>query len=376
MRIKAIPSGRWTSSQAHYSSHSKLIKSSSMQPPLGLSLYTCTIIWGIAAVILWLSSFFLPITRETTLNTPLVRVTTSFTNFDARTMFHWGVGGEEFGTIPKDSNHPFGGRSFGGAKRKKIRGTRAFGSGYPYGVYNQSTIAGRPFPFGVWPLYWDQNFMGGDEYGPQYDAIRPGGFIASVPLRTTTEHFNVTDDEVYYAIGDRESLLPLMVSFVTSCHATPAWPSRFNPSSPNATIKLENVIQYFRASSLALASPAYRNTLALTSISNTSVSTPLPEYMEYSPFRKCVDDVAEKASAIIRDLPTRPSTGRTIGGSFLLLLGVGVFLGGVWLLAASELGTIVLRHRFELQKRLYGDPYIRVGVVAGRQRELEYESFP
>ncbi|KAG8762723.1 hypothetical protein FRC15_008397, partial [Serendipita sp. 397] len=143
---------------------------------------------------------------------PQVRVTTTFADFDARIMDHWGGGGGKFVTISKDSKHPFQGRTFGGAKRKEIRGTRAFGSGYPYGVGNQSTIARRPFPFGVWPLYWDQNFMDSSEYGPQYDAIRPGGFLAYAPLRTTKDHFNVTENEVYYAVGDRESLLLTMIS--------------------------------------------------------------------------------------------------------------------------------------------------------------------
>ncbi|KAG8761984.1 hypothetical protein FRC15_008735, partial [Serendipita sp. 397] len=182
---------------------------------------------------------------------PQVRITTTFTNFHARIMDHWGGGGGEFDWISLYSNHPFKGRTFGGAKRKEIRGTRAFGSGYPYGAGNQSTVAGRPFPFGVWPLYWDQNFMNSSEYGSQYDAIRPGGFLAYVPLRTTQPYFNVTDSEIYYAIGDQESLLFIMISYVTSCHVVPAWPSRFDPTSTNSTVKLENVIQYFRASSFA-----------------------------------------------------------------------------------------------------------------------------
>ncbi|KAG8810950.1 hypothetical protein FRC17_002692 [Serendipita sp. 399] len=245
---------------------------------------------------------------------PQIRVTTTFADFNARIMDQWGGGGGKWVKISKDSKHPFEGRTFGGAKRKEIRGTRAFGSGYPYGATNQSTIARRHFPFGVWPLYWDQNFMDADEYGPQYDAIRPGGFLAIVPLRGTTEYFNVTDDEVYYAIGDRESLLPLMVSYVTWCHVLPAWPSRFDPKSPNATIKLENVIQYFRASSFALASPAYINTLARSSISDTKESTPLPDVIEYSIFRKCVDGVTANALAILNKPPDTTITNRIISG--------------------------------------------------------------
>ncbi|KAG8810986.1 hypothetical protein FRC19_004164, partial [Serendipita sp. 401] len=253
-----------------------------------------------------------------------------------------------------------------------IRGTRAFGSGYPYGAGNQSTIARRPFPFGVWPLYWDQNLMDSDEYGPQYDIIRPGGFIASVPLRTTTEHFNVTDDEVYYAVGDRESLLPLMVSYVTWCHVTPAWPSRFNASATNATIKLENVIQYFRASSFALASPAYNNTLARTSISDTKDSTPLPEFMEYSPFRKCVDGVTENALAIVNTIPSL-----TPADKFKLALTVsGIFICGAMLFALALIYATLLILREKFSKWLYGDPFVMDRVRRERETELRYENHP
>ncbi|KAG8806745.1 hypothetical protein FRC17_004831, partial [Serendipita sp. 399] len=146
-------------------------------------------------------------------NKPQVRVTTTFTDFHARIMDQWGGGGGKFVKISSDSHHPFQERTLGGAKRKEIQGSRTFGSGYPYGATDPLTVAGRPFPFGTWPLWWNQQFMGSDEYGPRLDAIRPGVFIVSVSLRTTKEYFNVTDDEVYYAIGDRESILPLLVSY-------------------------------------------------------------------------------------------------------------------------------------------------------------------
>ncbi|KAG8804984.1 hypothetical protein FRC17_005790, partial [Serendipita sp. 399] len=283
---------------------------------------------------------------------PQVRLTTTFNDFNARIMDHWGGGGGHWAKIPKDTEHPFQGRDYGGAKRYEIRGTRAFGSGYPYGAGNLSTVARRSFPFGVWPLYWDQNFRDADEYGSQYDAIRPGGFIASVPLRTTTEHFNVTDDEVYYAVGDRESLLPLMVSYVTWCHVTPAWPTRFNASAANATIKLENVIQYFRASSFALASKAYNNTFARTGDSGSKESTPLPEYMEYSPFRKCVDHVAENALAIVNKIPSSTPLDKFESA----LIGGGIFICGAMIFLLIWISTILLNLRDDFQNWLYGNP--------------------
>ncbi|KAG8823244.1 hypothetical protein FRC17_009377 [Serendipita sp. 399] len=287
-------------------------------------------------------------------------------------MDQWGKGGGKWAKISKDSGHPFQGRTFGGAKRKEIRGTRAFGSGYPYGAGNQSTIARRYFPFGVWPLVWDQNFMDAEEYGHKLDAIRPGGFIASVPLRTTRDHYNVTDEEVYYAIGDRESLLPLMVSYVTSCHVTPAWPTRFNASAANAPIKLENVIQYFRASSFALASPAYTNTLARTSISDTKESTPLPEFMEYSPFRKCVDSVAENALAIMNTIPDDTPMDKFVQS---LIIG-GIFICGAMLGLLLLIGAACVGLRRAFWNWQYGDPYVIDRVRTERQNEMRYENYP
>ncbi|KAG8852007.1 hypothetical protein FRB91_007102 [Serendipita sp. 411] len=322
---------------------------------------------------------------------PQVRVTTTFTNFHARIMDHWGGGGGRFVTISKGSRHPFEGRTYGGAKRKEIRGTRAFGSGYPYGASNQSTIAGRPFPFGVWPLYWDQNFMNSSEYGPQYDAIRPGGFLVYAPLRTTQEHFNVTDSEVYYAIGDRESLLLTMISYVTWCHVTPAWPSKFDPTSPNSTIKLENVIQYFRASSFALASPAYNNTFARTSVSDTKDSTPLPEIMEHSPFRQCIDEVTENALAIMN---RPPDTNLAVTLILVLMWTGGLAIAALvlttvctfyilratrkWLWSGplAYLSKLWYRLSSMMKRKMNARKWEMEAIKEARRQELAYERYP
>ncbi|KAG8810951.1 hypothetical protein FRC17_002693 [Serendipita sp. 399] len=294
--------------------------------------------------------------RDTVFVNPRVRVTTTFADFNDRFMDHWGNGGGDWAGISSKSKHPFKGRTFGGAKRREIRGTRAFGSGYPYGATRPHTVSGRPFPFGVWPLYWDQDFMNSAEYGSGHDIVRPGGFIALVPLRTTTEHFNVTDEEVYYAIGDRESLLPLMISYVTECHVTPVWPSRFDPSSPNATLKLENVFQYFRASSFALASPSYINAFGRTPNSELKESTPLPELMEYSPFRKCVDGVTEKALAIMNQIP-KPTP--------VDYFGMALFMGGF---LALILGLVFCV--------LFGNLRAVSLHKAQREAEMQYERYP
>ncbi|KAG8820492.1 hypothetical protein FRC19_008814 [Serendipita sp. 401] len=298
---------------------------------------------------------------------PQIRVTTTLADFNARIMDQWGNGGGKFVQISKD--HPFQGRTFGGAKRGEVRGSRVFGSGYPYGSGNHSTVARRPFPFGTWPLWWDEDFMGSSEYGPHMDTIRPGGLIVSVPLRTTREHFNVTEEEVYYAIGDRESMLPLLISYVTWCHVVPAWPSKFNPTLSNSTVKLENVIQYFRASSFALASPAYNNTFARHS-KTEGASSPLPDLIEYSPFQRCVDDVTYHALAIMNKPP-----GRTPLDRFLIMLMSVPFLIGcavlaflVWMAKGiSELRLWVWEYLF---------PERMDRIRAARQGQFPYENYP
>ncbi|KAG8753679.1 hypothetical protein FRC14_005822 [Serendipita sp. 396] len=234
-------------------------------------------------------------------------------------MDQWGGGDGSSWKIGNDSQHPFVGRDFGGAKRKDIGGTRAFGSGYPYGADDPTTLAGRSFPFGTWPLYWGENFMGADEYGSHLDVVRPGGQLVVVPIQSSKQHYNVSDDEVYYAIGDKESATFLMLSYVDWCHALPAWPTKFDPTSPNSTVKLEQVIRYYRGSSFALSSPAYNNTFARSSFSNSTESSPLPDLVEYSPFRKCLDGVTISALAIMNKPPKKVSLGVTLGIVFGIL---------------------------------------------------------
>lgn len=80
--------------------------------------------------------------------------------------------------------NPFSGREFGGGDRNGMYGTRAYGSGYPYGRDGSNTsVAGRPFPYGAWPISWGPDYMGGGEYyGGDLDLIRPGGPVGIVRI--------------------------------------------------------------------------------------------------------------------------------------------------------------------------------------------------
>ncbi|CAG7851163.1 SubName: Full=Uncharacterized protein {ECO:0000313/EMBL:CCA75114.1} [Serendipita indica DSM 11827] len=231
-------------------------------------------------------------------NKPQVRVTTAFVNLDARIMDQWGRGGGDAWTIADDSHHPFVGREFGGAKRRDIRGSNAFGSGYTYGVKDKSVVSGRAFPFGTWPLYWADNFMNSTtECGPHLDAVRPGGHLSIVTLSSTKGQSYSSHDEVYYAIGDSQSLLAILVSYVTWCHANLAWPTRFDPLAPNATVKMENVLQYYRASSFALASLSFTNPQA-RNVSYDGAYT-IPDSIKHSGFWQCLDSTTASALPIM-----------------------------------------------------------------------------
>ncbi|CCA75195.1 hypothetical protein PIIN_09179 [Serendipita indica DSM 11827] len=234
-------------------------------------------------------------------NKPQVRVTTSFVNFYARIMDQWGDGGGKTWVISSDSSHPFVGRQFGGAKRTSIRGTNAFGSGYPYGVNDASTVAGRPFPFGVWPLWWPDDFMGSDEVGPHLDGIRPGGHISIVELKANKEEWSKSNDETFFALGDSQSLLSTLVSYVTWCHTSRVWPVRFDPRLQNATVKLENVLRYYRAGSFALAHPTYTNPSARNATSQGTTS--LPDGIQNSRFWQCLDEITASALPIMNPPP-------------------------------------------------------------------------
>ncbi|KAG9041191.1 hypothetical protein FS842_002683 [Serendipita sp. 407] len=229
--------------------------------------------------------------------------------------------------------------------------------------------------------------MGSSEYGPQYDAIRPGGLIVYVPLRTTQEHFNATENEVYYAVGDRESLLLTMISYRTWCHVTPAWPSKFDPMSLNSMIKLENVIQYFRASSFALASPAYNNTFARTSASDTTDSTPLPDVMERSPFRKCIEGVTENSLAIMNKPPLHKLSDILVfvfSSTFFFVAAILFYM----LLAIFNLLLEIkkwlwsgpLSYLLRFKERLFPNPEIKrremAAIETARGQELIYVRYP
>ncbi|CAG7851151.1 SubName: Full=Uncharacterized protein {ECO:0000313/EMBL:CCA75194.1} [Serendipita indica DSM 11827] len=315
-------------------------------------------------------------------NKPQVRITTAFVNFHARIMDQWGDGGGKAWTISNDSYHPFVGREFGGAKRRDIRGSNAFGSGYTYGVKDTSIVSGRAFPFGTWPLYWADNFMNSTtEYGSHLDAVRPGGHLSVVSLRSTNGQIDTARDEVYYAIGDSQSLLAILVSYVTWCHADLAWPTRFDPLSPNATVKMENVLQYYRASSFALASVSFTNPQARNVSYDGTYA--IPDRIKDSPFWQCLDSTTASALPIMNPPAKGPQTGKIIAivcPLLWLMLIAAWYLFGMLYFGCLELRDLIWNFDLRMAERKETLRLRKESQMEAKMRRdfelFKYELFP
>ncbi|CCA71844.1 hypothetical protein PIIN_05779 [Serendipita indica DSM 11827] len=285
------------------------------------------------------------------------RISYTPSTMDTVVVSAWGGGGGPRHKIPSQPlSNPFGGREYGGGDRRTIYGTRAYGSGYPYGADNANSVAGRPFPYGVWPISWGASYLGGGEYFSttnvnnqqlDLDFIRPGGPVGVVKLAPDTSRWNgINGDEVYEMIGDRESLLFMMADLVDWCHVQPQFIRRFDPSPPsNASSssqpRPENVIQYYRASSFAISYAGYNNSFALGSPNPTTSqsfadSSPLPSSIANSQFLRCINSTIAIALPIAdaKDAKEKGlSTGAIIGiifGSIAGVIVIYLFVMWVW----------------------------------------------
>ncbi|CAG7851178.1 SubName: Full=Uncharacterized protein {ECO:0000313/EMBL:CCA71845.1} [Serendipita indica DSM 11827] len=280
--------------------------------------------------------------QESAVKNMRFRISYTSSTMDTIAVSAWSGGGGPRRAIPSNAaSGPFSGREYGGGDRHTIYGTRAYGSGYPYGADNANSVAGRPFPYGVWPISWGPSYLGGGEYFSasssnnggdlDLDFLRPGGPVGVVKLAPDTSHWNGVDaNEVYEMIGDRESLMFMMADLVDWCHAQPQLIRRFNPSaaSNNTQPQPENVLQYYRASSFAIAYSGYNNTFALGSSNPTTSqsfadSSPLPSQIANSAFLQCINSTIANALPIADSVDTKEkgiTSGAIIGivfGSFV-----------------------------------------------------------
>ncbi|KAJ7881617.1 hypothetical protein B0H13DRAFT_2199697 [Mycena leptocephala] len=179
------------------------------------------------------------------------------------------------------SSNLFSGRSEGGATRNQIYGSQAYGSGYP-GVFGRGVV-GRGFPYFFWPIAWgthpghasNAGYLYTDEYGQPDNSSRPGGPMASAAFQS-----NSAANTTFRLVADNATVTALMATVAVNCATslTPpsisaTLPTPLNASAPDA--QPEQVVQYYRASSVALSLDGYNNT-AVFAPENSTANTPLP----------------------------------------------------------------------------------------------------
>ncbi|CCA71843.1 hypothetical protein PIIN_05778 [Serendipita indica DSM 11827] len=227
------------------------------------------------------------------------RISYTTSTMDTVSVSAWGGGGSSRRTIPSNAAAgPFAGREYGGGDRYTMYGTRAYGSGYPYGADNTTSVAGSPFRIESGPSH------GGKVISA---AKSPMGVVKLAP---GTSHWN----------GPQ----PLR-------RFDPTLPSNHSSSSQP---RPENAIQYYRANSFALTYAGYNNTFALDS-SNPSTSqsladsSPLPSQIANSGLLKCINDTIGNALPIADspDVGKRLSVAAIVGIVIGCGVGVSFFLG-------------------------------------------------
>ncbi|KAJ7761500.1 hypothetical protein DFH07DRAFT_815202 [Mycena maculata] len=186
-------------------------------------------------------------------------ITTSGTSKSATS---YGSGGGKPVTIP--AGQLFAGRSAGGGIRAQVFGTRTFGSGYP-GITGRG-VAGRGFPFFFWPLGFGAGGIGtptylhsDTEYGSADNTSRPGGVMMTAAFQS-----NSTNASTFRILADNITVVDLIADITANCSTSLSSSSDTLPSPYNDTTTLppqpEQVVEYYRASSIALSLDGYNNT--------------------------------------------------------------------------------------------------------------------
>ncbi|KAJ7866906.1 hypothetical protein B0H13DRAFT_2560431 [Mycena leptocephala] len=176
----------------------------------------------------------------------------------------------------------FAGRAQGGATRNQVWGSRMYGSGYP-GYYARG-VSDRPFPFYFWPIAWGPGpgynssaaYMHSDEYGQPDNSSRPGGPMAAAVFQSNST------GATFRLVADNSTVADLMPEITANCShlLVPTSISATTPMPFNAsTEKPEQVVQYYRASSVALSLDGYNNS-AVFAPENSTADTPLPSSVD------------------------------------------------------------------------------------------------
>ncbi|KAF8650225.1 hypothetical protein AX16_005340 [Volvariella volvacea WC 439] len=210
-------------------------------------------------------------------------------------------GGGSVSTIP--TGQPFAGRPIGGGTRAQVYGTGQYGSGYPGAA--GSTVAGRGLPFYFWPIAWGG--AGGvyyahhnnhdDQLGGAGNGDRPGGQLA------TAFWISNSTNSTFRILADNFTVTELIADIQLQCNS-----SFLSNSSTNATIytndtaipSFEQVIQYYRASTVALTLDGYNNSAVFGS--EGTPNSPLPNNTDMT-LLNCLNETIGTAVPLVDGAP-------------------------------------------------------------------------
>ncbi|KAG8720355.1 hypothetical protein FRC08_000453 [Ceratobasidium sp. 394] len=234
---------------------------------------------------------------------------TSISGLSGRTTSAGSRGGGPITTLPSGSR--FAGREAGSGTRDNVYGGTYYGSGYTYGSYGSTWVAGRPFPFYYWPVYiGPHEYYGSSEYGPANSTDRPGGPMSAISVYTTDPKYNTSD--VYRILGDLSSVTTVLNALTSNCTVAGGTIFNYDPTSDDLAHSLprvESIVQYYRASSFALALDGYNNSAAQVSVAAVSNSnqqlvtalapaTPLPSTINQA-FLECVNTTVASSLPLV-----------------------------------------------------------------------------
>jgi hypothetical protein len=188
-------------------------------------------------------------------------------------------------------------------------------------------------------------------------------------------------NETYLMIGDRDSVTTLLgiltdrnTTDVYGCGVQNLTIQPFNSSDPLEPVHFENVIQWYRASSFALAYKGYNNSYALPPLNETADlswgdSTPLPEALQYSPFLQCINGTISAALPIIDQAPPPLSEGQIAG------IVVGSIFAALLFCCCACPCFCALRHNMDdSKKERKKKPTIKNTVVQGKPAYIVTQS--
>ncbi|KAJ7044162.1 hypothetical protein C8F04DRAFT_691203 [Mycena alexandri] len=198
------------------------------------------------------------------------------TSGSSKSATSYGNGGGKVVSIP--AGQLFSGRMEGSGTRSQVFGTQTFGSGYP-GISGRG-VANRGFPFYFWPLSFGVGAGSGAylasnrEYGHADNSSRPGGVMTSASFQS-----NGTNGTVFRILADNTTTADLITDIFANCSASLAssaaatLPIAYNDSA-TAPPQPEQVIQYYRASSVALSLDGYNDTAIFQAEGTPDVALP------------------------------------------------------------------------------------------------------